>query len=192
MSELFPEDPKLSLFAARYKSDSFDPTSYLLIISPSQLRKRDANVMQSIEVVPDNFAGPQYIQNPSPRPQYLLPTTNSPKRPFPMEDAQDDLNRPRKLLRGQSPLKGAAGRRLEQQQRLQQSQGGPQWQPNAPPFVVPRDITFLMSLIPRAEYYTATKFSPEAMIRLLGNTYIPDYDNWKTQQDQAAHYQGRR
>jgi cleavage stimulation factor subunit 3 len=183
MEELWPEDPKPQNFADRFRSESFDPTSHHLIVSPaSQMRNRDPNVIQSIEVAQDDQNIPQYMQmptqNPSPRPQYLLPTTtNSPKRPFPFPlEEIDDPNRPRKVLRGQSPLKGAAGRRLEQQQRLQQTQGGQQWQPNAAPFVIPRDITFLISIIPRAEHYSATRFNPEAMIGLLAGTYIPNYD----------------
>jgi cleavage stimulation factor subunit 3 len=184
MAELFPEDPKLLRFASRYSGDGFDPTAVRPIVSPTT-QMRPKNIVQSIEKtasVPDS-PRPQYIQENSPRPQYIQ-QTNSPKRPFPAEDFESDLNRPRKLARGESPLKGAAGRRLDQQKRMQQAQGTPQWQANAPPFVVPRDITFLLSIIPRADLYTATKFSPESMVRLLSQTNIPDYMTWKASRDQ--------
>jgi cleavage stimulation factor subunit 3 len=184
MAEVYPEDPRLSTFAARYSAEGFDPTAVRIIISPSrQMRPKTTSVMQSIEQPASiqNSPRPHYAQEASPRPQYLQ-ATNSPKRPFPIEDVED-LNRPRKLARGESPLKGAAGRRLDQQKRLQQ--GTPTWQSNAPPFVVPRDITFLLSIIPRADLYTSTKFSPEALVRLLRETIVPDYSTWKTARDQS-------
>lgn len=187
MAELFPDDPKLSQFASRYSGEGFDPTGIRLIVSPAT-QTRPRGVMQSIEQPPPAMQAsprPQYVQEASrsPRPQYLqpLPATNSPKRPFPTEDLENDLNRPRKLARGESPLKGAAGRRLDQQKRLQQ--GTPSW--NAPPFVVPRDITFLLSIIPRADLYAATKFKPEALVRLLRETIVPDYSTWKTAKEES-------
>jgi cleavage stimulation factor subunit 3 len=186
MAELYPDDPRLATFAARYSTGGFDPTAVRIIISPSkQMRAKMSalSIMQSIEQPTSiqNSPRPHYVQEASPRPQYLQ-ATNSPKRPFQVEDS-DDLNRPRKLARGESPLKGAAGRRLDQQKRMQQ--GAPTWQSNAPPFVVPRDITFLLSIIPRAELYTSTKFSPEALVRLLRETIVPDFSTWKTARDQS-------
>ncbi|KAG4436132.1 hypothetical protein IFR05_008375 [Cadophora sp. M221] len=184
MAEIFPEDPKLSQFAARYSGEGFEPTGTRLIVSPAT-QTRPKGVMQSIEqpqaVMPVS-PRPQYVQEASrsPRPQYLQ-TTNSPKRPFPVEDTENELNRPRKLARGESPLKGAAGRRLDQQKRLQQ--GAPSW--NAPPFVVPRDITFLLSIIPRADLYSATKFKPEALVRLLQDAIVPDYNTWKQAKEES-------
>jgi cleavage stimulation factor subunit 3 len=199
MAELYPDDPKLSRFAARFSGEGFEPTAVRLIISPStQLRPKaiGTGVMQSIEqpTPMQNSPRPNYVQENSPRPQYL-PGTNSPKRPFPLED-ENDLNRPRKLARGESPLKGAAGRRLDQQKRLQQG-GTPTWQSNAPPFVVPRDITFLLSIIPRAETYTGARYRPEALVKLLRETIVPDYNTWRTARDQSQpppvqRYDGRR
>jgi cleavage stimulation factor subunit 3 len=188
MAEVYPEDPRLATFAARYSAEGFDPTAVRLIVSPSkQMRPKSTgpSIMQSIEQPTSiqNSPRPHYLQEAqaSPRPQYVQ-ATNSPKRPFQVEDS-DDLNRPRKLARGESPLKGAAGRRLDQQKRLQQ--GTPTWQSNTPPFVVPRDITFLLSIIPRADLYTSTKFSPEALVRLLRETIVPDFSTWKTARDQS-------
>jgi cleavage stimulation factor subunit 3 len=185
MAELFPEDPKLLRFASRYSGDNFDPTAVRPIVSPATQMRPKSNVLQSIEKAASitDSPRPQYAQENSPRPQYIQ-QTNSPKRPFPTEDFDNDLNRPRKLARGESPLKGAAGRRLDQQKRLQQAQGTTQWQANAAPFVVPRDITFLLSIIPRADLYTSTKFNPEAMVRLLSQTTIPDYMTWKAAREQ--------
>jgi cleavage stimulation factor subunit 3 len=190
MANLFPEDPKLLRFAARFSTEGFDPTAVRPIISPAT-QMRPKTVMQSIEQhTPSmqNSPRPQYRQEPSPRPQlrqepsprpaYLHAVTNSPKRPL-GEEEENDSSRPRKVPRGESPLKGAAGRRLNQQKQMQA--GAPVWQTHGPaPFSIPRDITFLLSIIPRAETYTSTRFNPEAMVRLLALTDIPDYGVWKT------------
>ncbi|RKF72115.1 mRNA 3'-end-processing protein RNA14 [Golovinomyces cichoracearum] len=184
MAELFPEDPKLSRFASRYSGENFDPTAVRLIVSPATQMK-PKSLLQSIEqpnLVRESSV-PQYAQEASPRSQYVQ-TINSPKRPFPLEDFDSELNRPRKLARGESPLKGAAGRRLDQQRRLQQNQGTPAWQSNSASSIIPRDVNILLSLIPRAEYYTSTKFNPSAMVRLLRETIVPDYNTWKSAREE--------
>ncbi|RDW67856.1 hypothetical protein BP6252_09252 [Coleophoma cylindrospora] len=192
MAELFPEDPKLRRFASRYSGEGFDPTAVRPIVSPGT-QMRPKALIQSIEQpasVRDDSPRPAYVQENSPRPQYIAATsTNSPKRPFPGGDDFD--NPPRKMARGESPLKGAAGRRLDQQKRLQQTQGTPAWQSSGPPpFVIPRDVTFLLSIIPRADLYAATKFNAEAMVRLLNQTNIPDYSSWKAAREQPVRYDG--
>ena len=187
MAELYPEDPKLLQFSKRYSDEGFDPTAFRPIASPSTQMQPRSMLMQSIEqpISVQDSPRPQY-QQPSPRPQYLQ-TTNSPKRPFQPED-DNDYNRPRKLPRGESPLKGAAGRRLDQQKRLQ-NQGTPQWQSNAPPFVIPRDITFLLSIIPRADLYHAGPVNAEALVRILSQTHVPDYATWRASQAPQQHQQ---
>ena len=195
MAELYPDDPKLLQFASRYSGEGFDPTAVRPIVSSATQMRQKSALMPSIEPHTEvqNSPRPNFVQEVSPRPQYLQTTntTNSPKRPFPVED-MDDLNRPRKLARGESPLKGAAGRRLDQQKRLH---GTPNWQSSAPPFVVPRDITFLLSIIPRADLYQSTKFDAEALVRLLGQTHVPDHSSWKASQNQPQpqpqQYDGR-
>lgn len=199
MADLFTDDQKLTRFSSRYSSEGFDPTAVRLIISPvAQMRPK--SIIQSIEepVSAQPSPRPQY-REVSPRPQprqevnpipaYLQPT-NSPKRPLGGEESDTESGRPRKLVRGESPLKGAAGRRLDQQKRMQQSHGGvQQWQANGPTqFMIPRDITFLLSIIPRAETYNATLFNAEAMVRLLDKTPIPDYSTWKASRDQVPRY----
>lgn len=186
MADLFPTDPKLARFSARYSSDSFDPTAVRPIISPNTQMKPKI-IRQSIEqpmqesVVNSPRPLPReivYREERSPRPTYgVMHQTNSPKRPF-AEDSDSELNRPRKLARGESPLKGAAGRRLDQQKRLQ-GQGG---MITRAPVVIPRDITFLLSIIPRADLYNSSRFNPEAMVRLLSEVEIPDYSDWKRSQ----------
>ncbi|KAI6245014.1 mRNA 3'-end-processing protein RNA14 [Erysiphe necator] len=185
IAELFPDDPKLSRFASRFSGENFDPTAVRLIVSPAAQMKPKV-LVQSIEHpnIARESSVTQYNPEASPRSQYIQ-NTNSPKRPFPLEDFESDLNRPRKLARGESPLKGAAGRRLDQQRRLQQNQGAPAWQSNSVASTVPRDVNILLSLIPRAEYYTSTKFNPSAMVRLLRETIVPDYNTWKTAREES-------
>lgn len=50
--------------------------------------------------------------------------------------------------------------------------------------------SFLLSIIPRADLYTDRKFSPEAMVRLLSQTHIPDYQTWRASREQPQQYNG--
>lgn len=171
MSDLFPEDPSLVLFSRRFQEQGFDPTIIRPIISPAtQTRQK---TISGIDEAPS--------QSP---PNRLNTDFNSPKRPLPTEDS-DTEGPPTKIARhihDASPLKGlkgAAGRRLDQQNR-NRSQDMPQFnqqypmpmQPLPPP-PLPRDITFLLSIIPKSETYLATPFVPDAMVRLIRSTNIP-------------------
>lgn len=166
MSDLFPEDPTLTLFSRRFAQQGFDPTVIRPIISPATQARPKAipSTKTEAEGVPDS---PQ---------QRINEIINSPKRPLPTEDV-DDSPRPRKAARPESPLKGAAGRRLDQQKRNRQPQELPQFnQPvphPPPPPPLPRDVMFLLSIIPKAETYHATKFSAEQLVKLLRETNIP-------------------
>lgn len=166
MAELFPEDPKLSHFASRFSSEQFNPIAARIIISSSQMRTRP-NVMPSIEQREPVFNSPRpsLRQLNSPRPAFV-PSTDSPKRPLPMDDYDDSQNHPRKFQRGESPLKGAAGRRLDQSRRVQ-----------AAP--IARDITFLLGLLPTASSYNLPRFSGPEVARLLRNTHVPESKDWK-------------
>lgn len=166
MRDLFPEDPLLRLFSQRFTNQGFDPTAVRPIISPdTQTRPK---VSARDQTPPANHQPP-----PS-----FLPNTNSPKRSLPLEDSDNDGGRPRKLIRGASPLKGAAGRRLDQQKRNQPAPQPAPFEHYPPPPIsqppsLPRDILFLLSVIPKAETYHATKFKPEELVRLLRETHIP-------------------
>lgn len=182
MAELFPEDPKLSHFTARFSTDKFDPIAARIIISPATQLRPKFPLLPSVEqrqsVSAQNSPRPQARVAQSPRPQYLQ-ARDSPKRPFAGDDL-DDLP-PRKALRGEqqefirgaSPLKGAAGRRLDQQRR-----GGTSHSTAAP--VIPRDVTFLLGLIPPAHTYNAQRFLPDRMVKVLQDTYIPDFATWRS------------
>ncbi|PKS13024.1 hypothetical protein jhhlp_000365 [Lomentospora prolificans] len=172
MAELFPDDPKLATFSQRYSTPKFDPIKAPIIVSPAaQLRPK--MVMPSIEQPPSarRTQSPGAPTHGSPRPQYIRATA-SPKRPFPGDD-YDELNRPRKLARGESPLKGAAGRRLDQQRRNQSS-------------MLHRELTFFLNILPPASTYDSARFNPASMTKLLQSTMVPDFATWKSAQDRAG------
>ena len=165
MSDLFPEDPALTLFSRRFTQQGFDPTTIRPIISPATQAKP--------KIIPSTKAEAEDVLD-SPQ-QRINEIINSPKRPLPTDD-DDDSPRPRKVARPESPLKGAAGRRLDQQKRNRQPEMPQFNQPvphPPPPPPLPRDVMFLLSIIPKAETYHATKFSAEQLVRLLRETNIP-------------------
>lgn len=191
MAELFPEDPKLQRFASRFTSeDKFDPTAVRPIISPEKQMRPKAAIMDSIEQPPvQDSPRPQFSrEDKSPRPSFFqgIQNTHSPKRPYPPGDDSDgELNRPRKLARGESPLKGAAGRRLEQQQKRLHGGGGGYGSgshPQQPPASVPPMVSFLLSIMPRPALYDSYKISPEGLVQLLARTQLPDPDALDGQQ----------
>ncbi|KAI9771460.1 MAG: mRNA 3'-end-processing protein rna14 [Geoglossum simile] len=171
MGDLYPEDPQLARFSQRYSTPGFDPTAVRPIISPA------------VQMRPKGMPMPSHEIEQSTPPAKFVQTTNSPKRPLPADESDNELTRPRKLIRGESPLKGAAGRRLDQQKRNRlridglEGQSSSGWQSQystpIPATAIPRDVLFLLSIIPKAETYHATRFKAEEMVRLLRETNIP-------------------
>lgn len=167
MTELFSEDPALKLFAHRFSSPHFDPTKVRPTISPTQLRPTTPqSSLQMAQAEPD-----------SPPSRSIEVNTISPKRPLPVEDFEDELNPPRKHARGESPLKSAAGRRLDQQKRSQHVNGGStgqaQYMSQPPPPPLAREILFLLSIIPKATTYDATRLDPAEMVKLISKIPLP-------------------
>lgn len=163
MRELYPDDPTLEQFAHRYSTPNFNPTAVRPIISPSQTRPKAAFPREQ-----------QESRHGTPTRYPDVSATNSPKRPF--EELDDDLNRPRKFMRAESPLKSLQGRRLDQQKRPAQVNGGPtatQYRPQGSPAPLPRDIVYLLSIIPPASAYTAGRFSPEKLADLIRRIEMP-------------------
>lgn len=154
MREHFPEDPKLKMFSHRYQytnalGQTFDPTLIRSIISPGTQMRTRSDAVQSIERSP---APP--IKAASPRMPVPAPYgNNSPKRPY-NSDGQD-YDPPRKIARGESPLKGAAGRRLENARRRGAGDTPMQFSNTtntaSGPAPLPRDINFLLSVLPRRD-----------------------------------------
>ncbi|KNG81779.1 mRNA 3'-end-processing protein rna14 [Aspergillus nomiae NRRL 13137] len=164
MRELFPEDPTLEQFAHRYSSPAFDPTAVRPIISPSQTRPKTAFPTEQ----PVSRHGTPSSRYPD------ASVTNSPKRP--LEDFDDDTNRPRKFIRADSPLKTTQRRQLDPPKRAQQvisSQSGSQFRSQGSPAPLPRDIVYLLSIIPSASSYNAGRFSPEKLVELIRRIDMP-------------------
>ncbi|KAI4149005.1 MAG: hypothetical protein LQ341_001434 [Variospora aurantia] len=157
MKEHFPDDPSLSAFSRRFVQPGFDPTALRPIISPAA-QTRPRAISDGEPVLPVHGS-------PLPRPGQ---PTNSPKRALPLDDSDNDAERPRKLARGESPLKGAAGRRLEQQKRTLQPQGAPQPEYNLPPPAppsLPPAITHILGNLPKASHYPAAfLLTPEKVL----------------------------
>ena len=169
MKEYFPEDPSLALFSSRFSSKTFDPVAFRPVISPAtQTRPKSTHAAQP--------PFPQQIDNSN----ALGLMNNSPKRPAPTDDSDTDSERPRKLARGESPLKGAAGRRVNQQKGHRHTDSA---QPNTyampqpplppPPPTLPRDVLVLLGILPRPDTYKITKFNAARMVDLFRDTHIP-------------------
>jgi len=193
MRRLFPSDPALSSFSSRYTDGAgFSPTSVRPIISfGSQARPKPLPGTAVGEASP-----PTSVQGfRSPPGRFMPPAIiSSPKRPLPMEIGGDleAMERAKKVPRSDSPLKGAAGRRLNQ---LNANRGTPLPDGNmnnnssnsvggmggglghgmpAPPPPLPTYVSFLLSVIPNAAAYAdSTRFTPEAMVALLRNVEMP-------------------
>ena len=154
----------LRLFSSRYTTPTFDVMNIHPIISSQQIQPPQLEVMPSVEV--------QEIVNSPIQKVIDAITTNSPKRPFP-DDFEDPG--PRKLARGESPLKGAAGRRINQQQQQQQRQVNPS--AGMPTFTVPAPlpppITYLLSIIPKASTYVDARLDAAKMVELIRDVHLP-------------------
>jgi cleavage stimulation factor subunit 3 len=162
MRKHFPEDPTLKLFSSRYSSASFDVISVQPIISPQQVQQV-SNLVPSIEV--------QEVVNSPIQNVIDAITTSSPKRPFP--DDFDDGG-PRKMARGDSPLKGAAGRRMNQQQQQQRSTNPPASISSFPiPPPLPPQIAYLLSILPKASSYLDVRFDATTVMELIRDVHLP-------------------
>ncbi|CAG7947211.1 unnamed protein product [Penicillium nalgiovense] len=178
MRELYPEDPALEQFANRYSNSNFDPTSVQLILSPSQTKQKT------------HMPGISAETHGSPMARYLDTSLNSPKRPYPIDDYDEDSGRPRKFVRAESPMKSAQARRLDQPKRVQQLNGqSTSYRPQGSPAPLPREVVNLLSILPPSAAYNITRLSPEKMIDLLRHVEIPS-DVSQIQIPQAAHGPG--
>ncbi|KIX10262.1 uncharacterized protein Z518_01343 [Rhinocladiella mackenziei CBS 650.93] len=175
MRKHFPEDPTLKLFSSRYSTPSFDPINVRPIISPCQIQPAKPSIVPSVEVK-------ETVNSPIQKVIDAI-TTNSPKRPFP-DDFEEAM--PRKLARGESPLKGAAGRRMnQQQQQQQQQQRQPAGMPSFPvPPPLPPQITYLLSILPKASTYVDTRFDAAKMVELIRDVHLPPPGAVTSQQHQ--------
>lgn len=156
MAELYPADRSMTRFSQRFSTSHvdfpvFDPCGVRLIVSPTQTRPKEMMMppVPTIETAPPAIAQSGYVQ--------------SPKRPMEDSDAEQPA---RKMMRGESPLKGAAGRRQQQQRQAREQYGSHLGGP-APPKPLPAQISALLSIIPPARSWIETRFHPERMVDLI-------------------------
>ncbi|RMZ89933.1 hypothetical protein DV736_g2835, partial [Chaetothyriales sp. CBS 134916] len=156
MRQVFPDDPHLRMFAERYISDTFDPIHVFPIISRQQMQPKSTSEPPSIQPAQ---------QSDSPVPKALDSIgTNSPKRALP--DDFDDQGA-RKIVRTDSPLRGAAGRKVNQQK---QSAAAPPF-PLPPP--LPPQVHYLLSVLPKASLYNDLSFIPNKVVEKLREIHLP-------------------
>ncbi|KAI9883229.1 MAG: hypothetical protein M1823_005005 [Watsoniomyces obsoletus] len=197
IANVFPDDPKLSHFSARFTFNGIDPLALRPIISPATQTRPKAMGSVGMERVPTG--GSSGSSAPGGR-------APSPKRAFQSDDSDHDAYRPRKMMRGESPLRGAAGRRMGHQERYRgPGNNGPQYSRSndrhhnhqhshqhqhsyqsrgpshlgmsrypPPPAPLPRDISILLSILPRVELYPPdARFNPDSIVRMIQNVQLP-------------------
>jgi cleavage stimulation factor subunit 3 len=178
MAELYPEEMEESRFSHRFSLPDFDAMHVQLVLSPTQARPR---VFQHQQPAPQQ-APAVSIENAynSPKgapPEILLgpngPYVASPKRP--LEDSDNEQPQ-RKFMRGESPLKGAAGLRI--QSKAGAAGGGgfatktfvpnsvsvPSGPPPLPPMV-----EYVLRQIPGARDYNQARFDAVKMAYLAAS-----------------------
>ncbi|EPS44637.1 hypothetical protein H072_1418 [Dactylellina haptotyla CBS 200.50] len=167
-STVFALDPQLKLFQGRHSYKVLNPSSFSPVVSPTQIRPKGSVI----------------------RPPVALPE-RSPKRQADDSDGDVSKNeRPRKIPRGESPIKGAAGRRLMDQQkraaaaaaasREQESRqthhakhSSMSGQQVSQQPTLPDSIMYLLTMLPSAHSYRSVRFSPEEIFKLLLSLNIP-------------------
>ncbi len=208
MAELYPAEPEIVRFGGRFALPSFDGMQAQLVISPTQIVPKA--VMQQPYGGQLGFGGQQHATMPSiekpgsPSANNIRlgpngPYVASPKRP--LEDSDSEAPA-RKFQRGESPLKGAAGRRLQNQSisSLPGSASGgaggvgfmtKNYQPSASAASgvsgagagygagaggqghLPLEIHQLLSMIPHARTYNSTLFDAGKVVELLRGLPLP-------------------
>ena len=205
MKELYPDEPEVDRFAGRFMAPHFDGMSVQLVLSESQVRPPTTSLPAVVQQAPPAGAPPMIPGLPpagqatgSPQAGALAlgphgPYVASPKRP--LDDIDSDTEHQRKFARAESPLKGAAGRRVTGSNNNQPVLGslaqGPAISggsgfvtknyvpPGAPqsaqPPMLPKDVNYVLSIIPNAAAYRATGgpiFDANGIAHLLRQTNV--------------------
>ncbi|KAK5126393.1 hypothetical protein LTR85_010629 [Meristemomyces frigidus] len=199
MKDLFPQEPEIVRFGLRNSMPTFDGLQAELVISPTQARPKSTyqamgmqGALPSLEVPGRGEGGLRLGPNG--------PYVASPKRP--LDDSDMDADTPqRKFMRGESPLKGAAGRRITGNGMGHMAtgstasgsgavggvggaagfmtknyipgngppNGGMQAPPPVPagPIPLPREVTYLLSILPHSAAYNAVTFIPNRVVEFL-------------------------
>jgi len=169
MADLFPQDPSLSRFAHRFRNgtgtQTFDPCVIRPVISPAtQMRPKQTYGAAAVPTIENEIgrAAPPAVAAAVAQASYM----QSPKRPLDSGGDSEAEQPARKLVRGESPLKGAAGRRQQQRQRAE-GYGSQSVVQQAKP--LPREVSILLSMIPNASTWSPLlpKLDPERTVALI-------------------------
>lgn len=193
MGELYPDEPELTRFSHRFEMPTFDALKAQLVISPTQNKPRPAF---SYPVQPPPAGAVAAAMDGGeirlgPHGPYVA----SPKRP--LDDSEADTPSRKFLRGGDSPIKGAAGKRIATgglgamsatvpttNNNINTSGGGggfavKNYVPGAsvaaapPPMpLLPNQIMNLLSKLPAANTYQVHRFIPERMVQLLRDTAL--------------------
>ena len=199
LKDMFPDEPEVSRFGSRFALPSFDALAVQLVISPTQARPKPVDFQPQVRAAPRHQAMPSIEEHGRSPPESNIrlgpngPYIASPKRA--LEDS-DNETPARKFMRGESPLKGAAGRRIQSQSQgpaaanntvgggggggsgfvtksyVPSSAAAAAAAPPSPvaapgPTPLPYVVHDLLSKIPAARHYHATLFDPGKVVELL-------------------------
>lgn len=156
MASLFPEDPDLTRFAARYQTPDFDPLMAQPIISPTQKIPKAGGPQPLTGMGSANAAVQNQIDS--------IIGISSPKRPLSLDESDEFDGRPSKMARGESPVVTAPVRKIAQP-------AAPSIRAHIPP--LPAPIFQLLSILPRATAYTDIRFDAVAIHRLIRDVHLP-------------------
>ncbi|KAK4497485.1 hypothetical protein PRZ48_011936 [Zasmidium cellare] len=177
MAEMYPEEPDVNRFSNRFSLPTFDAMHAQLLLSPTQaLPKTELPVVAA----PPPQAMASIEQRLSPKaPEILLgpngPYVASPKRP--LEDSDTDTPQ-RKFMRAESPLKGAAGVRMQGKATTTGGGSGgfatktfvPANVAAAqapPPTPLPPIIEWFLRILPNAAAYNGVRFDPAKLVQFM-------------------------
>ena len=160
MSELFPEDPALRQFSSRFQTLGFDPLSAQPVISGTQVIPK-LSIQPSIEFDGASRSPIQSVIN-------QITSTNSPKRPLPLDDDEEEDARPLKIARGESPFRATVVRKVPQPAAVARAPA-----PVSAPAQLPPAIVQLLSILPRASAYTDIKFDASKIQSLIREKHLP-------------------
>ena len=155
MKEFFPEDPSLQQFASRFRTPGFDPMSVHPIVSITQTQPK-AQLSNPGEVGQAAALPMQTVID-------HITNINSPKRPLPTDDDDDD-HRPAKFAKGNSPFTSMP---------IQKIQPLPVPRALPPPPTLPPALMHLLSILPKASAYTDVRFDANAIAKLIREKHLP-------------------
>ena len=193
MSELFPDDPRLHLFSQRYAAPDFDPCAARPVVSPRAQQKPKGSshdlkdqAQQPPPAQQQQSMTSELANSPRNGPSSIAHVSNSPKRP--LEDSDNESMPARKIARGDSPLKGAAGRRLNAAKRTHLGQEVHPAEPaaalpaTAPPPSLPPWVMWLLTATPKTEVYkhSGNLFNVNKMVEVIRSVDLAqaDFQTW--------------